>query len=60
MDGARINKAKEALIIFLKSLPMNCYFNIYSFGSKYNKIFEQSVLNQDEEIDKALKEIENY
>lgn len=35
MDGKRINKAKEALILFLKSLPIDSYFNVVSFGSGF-------------------------
>ena len=34
MNGQRIKKAIEALIIFLKSLPEDCYFNVVSFGNK--------------------------
>jgi hypothetical protein len=33
MDGRRINLAIEALKLFLHSLPVGCYFNVYSFGS---------------------------
>jgi hypothetical protein len=45
MDGERIIKAKEALIIFLKSLPPECEFNIVSFGSDYIKMAEDSMPN---------------
>jgi uncharacterized protein with von Willebrand factor type A (vWA) domain len=40
MGGTRIEKAKEALILFLKSLPEDSYFNVVSFGSGSEKIFE--------------------
>lgn len=43
MYGERIIKAKEALIIFLKSLPPNCEFNIISYGSDYKKMAEDSM-----------------
>lgn len=42
MSGRRIEKAKEALIFFIKSLPGGSYFNIYSFGSHFEKIFMES------------------
>ena len=35
MGGVRIEKAKEALSLFIKSLPEGCYFNVYSFGSNF-------------------------
>ena len=39
MYGYNIEKAKEALILFIKSLPENSFFNVYSFGSSYKKVF---------------------
>jgi uncharacterized protein with von Willebrand factor type A (vWA) domain len=39
MSGTRMKMAKEALILFLKSLPQQCYFNIISFGSTYESMF---------------------
>ncbi|KAG8430443.1 hypothetical protein GDO86_020590, partial [Hymenochirus boettgeri] len=38
----RIDSAKETLVLLLKSLPLNCYFNIYSFGSEFSSIFTES------------------
>lgn len=42
MSGRAINKAKEALILFLKSLPNDSYFNVISFGSDFVKLFPTS------------------
>jgi hypothetical protein len=41
MSGVRISKAKEALLLFVKSLPSECYFNIVSFGSEFVKMWEK-------------------
>lgn len=40
MEGIRIEKAKQSLILFLKSLPEDCTFNIISFGSNVEKMFD--------------------
>ena len=39
MDGDRIEKAKKALIVFLKSLPEQSYFNIISFGTSFESLY---------------------
>jgi len=50
MSGRRIKHAKEAVTLFLKSLPTQSYFNVISFGSEINKMFPQSVGYTDDNI----------
>ena len=41
MNGPNIKQAKDTLLLFLKSLPVGCYFNIISFGSSYSVLFPE-------------------
>ncbi|XP_048774197.1 von Willebrand factor A domain-containing protein 5A-like isoform X3 [Ostrea edulis] len=54
MMGTRIEKAKEALLLLLKSLPLNCKFNVVSFGSSFSTLFPTSVVYNEENLEKAL------
>jgi len=38
----KIGLAREAMLVFLKSLPKNSYFNIIKFGTKYTCLFNES------------------
>ncbi|XP_040586137.1 von Willebrand factor A domain-containing protein 5A-like [Mesocricetus auratus] len=55
----RIEAAKETLLLLLKSLPMGCYFNIYGFGSSYEKFFPESVKYTQETMDEAVKRVKD-
>ena len=43
MSGTPMNLAVKALKVFLHSLPLGCRFNVFSFGSDYETLFEESV-----------------
>ena len=42
MCGTYIKSASETLVLFLKSIPEGCHFNIVSFGSRYESFFPLS------------------
>ncbi len=60
MSGKRMEMAREALVLFLKSLPAQCYFNIVSFGSSYESMFDESKLAIDEIIEEAVDKVSNF
>jgi hypothetical protein len=43
MQGTPIKLAVQALKVFLHSLPLGCFVNVYSFGSKFEILFETSM-----------------
>ena len=43
MHGKQMENAKRALDLLLNSLPMDCYFNIYGFGSTWKRFYRTSV-----------------
>uniref|UniRef100_A0A672HYG6 von Willebrand factor A domain containing 5A n=1 Tax=Salarias fasciatus TaxID=181472 RepID=A0A672HYG6_SALFA len=56
-NQTRIISARETLLLLLKSLPMGCYFNIYSFGSSFEHIFPKSVKYGQKTMEEALKRV---
>jgi von Willebrand factor type A domain len=57
MSGGRINLAVEALKLFLHSLPMGAKFNVVSFGTEYEKLFENSVEYNEDNLNFAIKTV---
>ncbi|XP_031572137.1 von Willebrand factor A domain-containing protein 5A-like [Actinia tenebrosa] len=53
MNGAKIRSARETLLLFLKSLPDSCYFNVIGFGSSFQKLFTKSEVYSDSSVDVA-------
>ena len=55
MDGPYIKSASETLVLFLKSIPEGCHFNIVSFGSRYESFFPSSQPYNQETMEKATR-----
>ena len=58
MSGEFIKSARETLILFLKSIPPGCSFNIIGFGSNYESLFPSSVPYNQENLDRAIQHAE--
>ena len=55
-DENKIGLARQAMLVFLKSLPLNCLFNIIRFGSQYNSLFPDiTAIYNEENAQKAEK-----
>jgi hypothetical protein len=58
MGGTRIKKAKEALVLFLQSLPEDTYFNVVSFGSSYREMFPESKKYDKDSLSTAISQVQ--
>ncbi|CAM5096013.1 unnamed protein product, partial [Natator depressus] len=48
----------ETLVLLLKSLPLDCYFNIYGFGSLFESFYPQSVGYTQQTMAESLQRIQ--
>jgi ubiquitin len=60
MTGTSMETAKDALILFLHSLPPNSKFNIVSFGSSFEKMFDSVSDYTSKTMESAIAEIKTY
>lgn len=44
---------KKACLLFLTSLPVDCYFNIFSFNNRFQQLFPKSQKYDDDSLQKA-------
>ena len=60
MRGSSIEQAKKALELFLHSMPSECYFNIWSFGSSFDALFtEGSAKYSDNSMKEAVRHVKS-
>ncbi|CAF3817745.1 unnamed protein product [Rotaria sordida] len=53
-DENKIGLARQAMLVFLKSLPIDCHFNIIRFGTQYKSLFtEITAIYNEENAQKA-------
>ncbi|VDK35325.1 unnamed protein product [Dibothriocephalus latus] len=55
MAGSKILQAKECLLLLLKSLPMDCRFQIVGFGSTFSALFDEPRNYTEESMEMALE-----
>jgi ubiquitin/uncharacterized protein YegL len=60
MGGSRIEIAREALMLFLKSLPQGSFFNVISFGTDYELMFDLPQLAESEVLEDAIQQISDF
>jgi hypothetical protein len=57
MGGSKMDTLRDAMTVFLKSLPKECHLNIYSFGNSYSSLWEKSRQYSQESLDAAIHHV---
>lgn len=60
MKQDRMSLAKQSLLLFLQSIPEKSYFNIISFGSKFESMFKDSMLYNEKTYEEAKKKVQLF
>ncbi|MFH1933802.1 MAG: VIT domain-containing protein [Pseudomonadota bacterium] len=60
MQGDSISHARRALEVCLKALEEGWRFNVYRFGSTFEKMFDQPVEYTEKALSDALQSLENW
>ncbi|RMZ73763.1 von willebrand domain-containing [Pyrenophora seminiperda CCB06] len=60
MQETRIALARQALQVFLKSLPVGVKFNICSFGNYHSFLWPKSVTYSQQTLDTAINHVSNF
>jgi len=60
MKGQRIALAKQAAILFLKSLPPRSCFNIVSFGAKFEFLNSEPIFYNSKNVEKVISRISRF
>ena len=59
MRGNSIDLVKQALLLFIQSLPVNSYFQLIGFGTNFKKYNEEPVIYNKENVEKIINIINN-
>lgn len=60
MQGTRIEMAREATLLFIKSLPPGCMFNVVSFGTGMEQLFPTSVPYTAKSVETAIHAVSGF
>jgi hypothetical protein len=60
MEGEKISGLRDALHVFVKSLPDTCTFNLYSFGTSFRSLWQSSMPYSQETLDEAVSHVSGF